>query len=173
MVVETHKQTKVKVSTRVLPNGEKYHLEINREANLRELLQEGTLAANETLIHDENGRLLDRLHNLHREHHHQHIDPSITDLEQLVGEYIDLPHTTHHFGIELVRAITINSMWREATNEHMTPREILALFGLTTEFTLFATGSDIPIPLDIPISLHRGQKLEAHKDGSYGARVGG
>lgn len=78
-----------------------------------------------------------------------------------------------HFGIELVLAFRVNVRWAVAPAPQMTPRQILALPAINLpyeQYTLYLPGSSDPLPLDTPITITRGEALEAQRDGKYGGR---
>jgi hypothetical protein len=109
---------------------------------------------------------LDRLHNIVK---HDEVGPAINDLQQPTGEYIKAPHTSHDFGVELVRAFRVNTRWWVAPKESMTPHEILDQAGLDyQEYTLYRPESPTPLPLDTALPITRGDIFEAQRDGKYG-----
>jgi len=156
----------VKVSVQVLePHQGPYHLELEREAPLAEVLERG-LEKSGNQLSPEPRPPVDKLHNLR----HDQVGPAITDLEEPLWKYLREPHTTHDFGIELVRAFRVNTRWAVAPEPQMTPRQILGLVGLDyQQYTLYRPGSSDPLPLDSPIEMKRGEVFEAQRDGKYGA----
>ena len=70
-------------------------------------------------------------------------------------------------------AFRVNIRWAVATAPQMTPKQILALPAINLPFeqyTLYLSGSSDPLPLDTPITIRRGEVLEAQRDGKYGGR---
>ena len=160
----------IHVTTQILGNGateEQFRLPAN--APLLEVLQEGAGRAGAALLPDRD-HPLDRLHNLRPV---DGVGPVIDDLTQPVGPYIKEKNTSRDFGIELVRAIRVNTRWAVAGQAEMTPRQILELPGIEldpTSYTLYLPGSAEPLPPDTPVPLTRGTALEAQRDGKYGGR---
>lgn len=108
----------------------------------------------------------DRLHGVYE--HHEIGAP--LDLAIVLDEFLrEAPHT-HHFAIELVLAIRVNTRWRTAPKDEMTAREILKLADLSAdEYSLYFPPESVdPLPPDTPLKLHRGQRFEAQRDGKYG-----
>ncbi len=137
-------------------------------AALLEVLQEGAERTATALLPDP-AQPLDRLHDFLT---HRELVPAIDDLSQPVGPYLQQPHTTHTFGIELVRAFRVNTRWAVAPEPALTPRQILALPAINLDFqsyTLYRPGSTEPLPLDVPVAIQRGEAFEAQRDGRYGA----
>jgi hypothetical protein len=158
----------VQITTRILPTGQDSKFKIAENASLLAVLEAGAEHGSVELL-PPNDAPLDKLHNIEK---HGEIGPAIDDLEQTVGEYIKQPHTTHNFGLELVRAFRVNTRWDIATASTMTPRQILALPRINLDFqtyTLYRLGSADPLPLDTAIEIERGTALEAQPDGKYGA----
>jgi hypothetical protein len=94
------------------------------------------------------------------------------NLDLTLAEFLREKPATFHFAVELVLAIQINTRWRVAPEQQMTPRAILLLASLSPdEYSLyFPCESKVPLPPDTPIHLHRGQRFEAQRDGKYGHR---
>ena len=156
------------VSVRVLPDGHKHAFRVSGAATLLEVMHEGARRADVTLL-PAPARPLDRLHDIGQ--HHQ-IGPAIKDLDQPASDYVKQPGHSNDFGIELVLAIRLNTQWEIAPQPAMSPREILALFGLHyEEYTLYRPMCTEPLPLDTAIVLHRGDAFEAQRDGKYGAEA--
>jgi hypothetical protein len=155
------------VTTRVLPDGETAHLKLPTMASLLALLQEGADHAGVSLLPNRD-HPLDHLHNIEK---HDHTGPVIDNLDQALGDFLKTPESTRNFGIELVLAFCVNTRWAVAPKTQMTPREILALPKINldpTQYTLYREKSTDPLPLDQPIAITRGLRLEAQKDGRYG-----
>lgn len=114
-------------------------------------------------------RPLDRLHGIFG---HERVGDSL-DLEITLAQFLEAKPATHLFGVELVRAIRVNTRWLIAPEERMTPKSILALAGLSwEEYSLYSPPeSTQPLPPDSDISLSRGEKFEAQRDGKYGSGV--
>jgi hypothetical protein len=156
----------VKVSVEILETGQgPYELKLERETPLAEVLERGLTESGNQLV-PEPQPPLDKLHNLR----HKEVGPAIANLEEPLWKYLREPHTTHDFGIELVRAFRVNTRWAVALEPQMTPRQILALVGLDfQQYTLYRPGSVDPLPLDSPVEMKRGEVFEAQRDGKYGA----
>jgi hypothetical protein len=116
-------------------------------------------------------RPLDLLHWLQ---HDGSYGPPIEDLDQALWTFLRAHHGPRRFGIELVRAFSVNTKWAVATAPTMSPREILALPAINLPFqdySLYRPGSARELPLDERIPLARGDHFEAVRDGKYGAPV--
>jgi hypothetical protein len=87
------------------------HLRIALDAALLDVLDEGAKKLNEKLLPDAKDPL-DRLRGVYRDH--EAGDP--LDLGLTLGEFLKKLPVTHHFAIELVLAIQINTRWRVAPN---------------------------------------------------------
>lgn len=159
--------TTVKLSVQIAGEGNRrFPISIDVESSLLDLLQTGANEAELQLLPTPK-RPLDTLHNVGAGND---VGPAILDLGQSVGELLNGKNATKHFAITPVLAIRLNSRWAIATAESMTPREILALFGLEhQQYTLYPPGSNTPLPLDDAIKLSRGDAFEAQLDGKYGA----
>jgi hypothetical protein len=157
----------VKVTGCLLPDRtDSQNLEVIESAPLIEVMQQWATAAGRTLLPDPETPL-DRLHNIVK---HDEVGPTIEDLQQPTGEFIKAPHTSHDFGIELVRAYRVNTRWWVAPKESMTPHEILDLAGLNyQEYTLYRDQNATPLPLDTAFPVNRGDVFEAQRDGKYGS----
>jgi hypothetical protein len=155
----------VRVTIRILgEDGAPFHLELEREAPLRQVLERGLEHAGKQLVPPPDVPL-DRLHSVQ----HHVVGPVITDLAEPLWKYLREPHTTHDFAIELVRAFRVNTRWAVAPTEQMTPHQILDLVALEyTEFTLYPHGGAQFLPLEEPVSVTRGTVFEAQRDGRYG-----
>ncbi len=157
----------IPVTTRLFGDDHATHFRLASSSPLLDVLQEGAEKAGVTLLPSPNDPL-DRLHNLHA----HEVGPAIQDLEQLVGQFLSQPHATHEFAIELVPAFRVNTRWAIAASPTMTPREILALPSINLapqDYTLYAPGSNEPLPLDTSIAVARAAVFEAQRDGRYGA----
>src|SRR5262249_33562063 len=150
--------------------GDESKFKIASNASLLDVLTAGAQHAGIELLPPRE-RTFDQLHNIAG---HGDIGPAIDDLNQTVGDFIKQPHTTHNFGIELVRAFRVNSRWDVAPKASMTPREILALPRINLDYqsyTLYLPASADPLPLDTPVAVDRGAAFEAQADGKYGERA--
>jgi len=157
----------VKLTSRILPDGDRLHLVVAREDALEQIVTETLERSGKDLPAPGPEHPLDRLHDLGP---HDEVGQAIEDLAQPVWEYLRQPHTTHNFGVELVLAIRVNKRWKVATQQTMTPLEILALFQLdSSEFSLYLPNQTVPLPPGTGIALTRGEVFEAQKDGKYGA----
>jgi hypothetical protein len=103
--------------------------------------------------------------------HHRVGEPLL--LEMTLEQFLRHEPRTHHFGVELVLAIEINTRWRVAPEQEMTPKAILALADLPwQDYSLYYPVDKVePLPPDTPVKLHRGQRFEAQRDGKYGEEV--
>lgn len=156
------------VTIRLLTGGREVSFKEPANAPLLEILLDGARHLGVTLLPPSPAAPLDRLHDFGR---HGHVGPAIDDIGQALGAYLKEPGTTPDFGIELVLAFRVNTRWAVATAPQMTPKEILALPAINLpyqEYTLYLPGSNNPLPLNQPITLHRGEALEAQRDGKYG-----
>jgi hypothetical protein len=156
----------VPVSTRLLEAGaERYSFRVANEVPLSEVLNIGLQSAGR-LLNPMPETPLDRLHNLDQ---HDQVGHAIDDLDQPTGPYVRRAGTSHDFGIELVLAIRINTRWRVAPTDSMSPHQLLDLFGLNyQEYSLYREASADLLPLDTAIALQRGMVFEAQRDGKYG-----
>ena len=162
-------QHEVHVTTKLLPSGPEAKFNFPENAALLEVLEEGAKHLSIQLLPPAPGKPLDLL----RDISHGQVEPVIENLDQTLGDYLKEKGTTAHFGIELVLAFRVNTRWAVATAEQMTPKQILALQAINLpyeQYTLYLPGSSDPLPLDTPITLTRGEALEAQKDGKYGGR---
>ena len=148
---------------------ERRHLRMPREATLLEVLDKGARELGEHLLPSPE-EPLDKLHGVYKDH--QFGEPLNLDLT--LGEFLNEEPRTHHFAVELVLAIQINTRWRIAPEKEMTPKDILALAGLPwQEYSLYYPCDSVdPLAPDTPVKLHRGQRFEAQRDGKYGDEVG-
>ena len=156
------------VSVRVLHHGdEKEHrLEFSSAVLLLDVLLTGAEAAEVRLL-PPGAAPLDRLHNVRD----GKVGPAIENLDEPLDKYLQHEGEGHHFAIELVDAFAVNNRWAIAARPELTPREILALVGLSHEhYTLYPPHSDQLLPLDTPTKVCRGEKFEAQKDGQYGSK---
>jgi hypothetical protein len=151
------------------PTHERRHFRMPREATLLEVLDRGAQELGERLL-PKPEQPLDRLRGVYKDH--QAGEP--LNLELTLGEFLREEPRTHHFAVELVLAIQINTRWRIAPENEMTPKEILTLADLPwQEYSLyFPCDSVDPLPPDTPVKLHRGERFEAQRDGKYGDEVG-
>jgi hypothetical protein len=160
----------VEVTTRLLPAGAEARFKVPANAALLEVLEEGAKRLAVTLLPPAPLKPLDELHDIPR---HGPVGPAIADLDQALGEYLKEKGATPDFGIKLVLAFRVNVRWAVATAAQLTPRQILALPAINLDYqqyTLYLPGSPKPLPLDQPITITRGEALEAQRDGKYGGR---
>jgi hypothetical protein len=143
---------------------ESQRLRIDGQQSLLHVLDEGAKALNENLLPTAEAPF-DHLRGIYQ---HDQAGPQL-DLNLTLDEFLDEKPVTHRFGIELVLAIRVNTRWREAPAQSMTPKDILSLFGLSSqEYSLYLPDGKEPLAVDTPIDLHRGEAFEAQKDGKYG-----
>jgi len=152
------------------PDHERRHLHFKSDATLLEVLDESARKLDAKLLPNAHTPL-DLLHGVY-EHHRV---GGALNLDLTVEGFLQQEPGTHHLGIELVRAIEINTRWRIAPEAEMTPKAILALAGLPWEqYSLYFPADSVdPLPPDTPVKLHRGQRFEAQRDGKYGAEACG
>lgn len=152
------------------PQHEHRHFHALRSARLLEILDEGARKLDVKLLPDPEAPL-DHLRGVYE--HHDIGEP--LDLEITLEEFLQHERPTHHFAVQLVLAIQVNTRWRVAPEKEMTPKAILALAGLSwEEYSLyFPPDSKEPLPPDTPVKLHRGERFEAQRDGKYGEEGGG
>jgi hypothetical protein len=150
------------------PDHEPRHIRVKRDATLLEVLDEAARKLDVKLLPNPRAPL-DRLHGVYERHH---VGEPL-DLDLTVEDFLRQEPKTHHLAIELVLAIEINTRWRIAPEEEMTPKAILALAGLPWEqYSLYFPADSVdPLPPDSPVKLHRGQRFEAQRDGKYGAEA--
>jgi len=159
------KDHEVNVSVRVIPDNRPFPFHVPAVDSLLDVMQTGAQRADVTLLPNADAPL-DLLHNIGK---HQEPGPAITDLGQAVGDYVDADGHTNDFGIELVRAIRVNTRWAIAPKDMTSPHEILDLFQLNyQEYSLYRGNSADLLPLDTPIAISRGDAFEAQRDGKYG-----
>ena len=168
VVTETYNSNKgIEVSVGLLNNlNQKFsHFHISRDQELLAVLDEGAKQLNIALLPN-NQAPLDRLHGVFENHQ---IGPEL-ELSMSVGDFLSIEPHTHRFAIELVLAIQINTRWRIAPEEEMTPKSILELASLSwEEYSLYSPPESVdPLPPDTPVKLARGMRFEAQRDGKYG-----
>jgi hypothetical protein len=151
------------------PTHERRHFRMPREATLLELLDRGARELGEHLLPNPK-EPLDRLRGVY----HDHQAGAPLNLELTLGEFLREEPRTHHFAVELVLAIQINTRWRIAPEKEMTPKQILTLADLPwQEYSLYYPCDSVdPLPPDTPVKLRRGERFEAQRDGKYGDEVG-
>src|SRR2546422_3294182 len=110
------------------PDHEPRHIHVKRDATLLEVLDESARKLDVKLLPNPHTPL-DRLHGVYE--HHRVGEP--LDLDLTVEDFLRQEPNTHHLAIELVLAIEINTRWRIAPENEMTPKAILALAGLPWE----------------------------------------
>jgi hypothetical protein len=167
-VLEIEQKGGIEVSAEIYGDGDhrRQHFRAPRDATLLAVLDDGARKLDVKLLPNSE-EPLDHLRALYQDH--QVGEP--LDLTLTLGEFLKKASVTHHFAIELVLAIRINTRWRVAPKKDMTPKAILELAGLSpAEFSLyFPTTSKEPLPPDTPVKLYRGQHFEAQRDGKYGS----
>jgi hypothetical protein len=158
----------LKLRTRIRPKAAFQEIEVDADGSLLDVLKAGAIAGGQTIL-PPNGTPLDRLYGLDNR---DVVGPAL-DLGWGIKEYLHRPHTSKKFEIELVLAIRVNARWAIATNDTLSPRDILNLPGINLspdDYSLYTPGSNQPLPPDVAIKLHRGDRFEAQRDGKYGAR---
>ena len=167
VVREDEHQGRIEVSAELYGDAEhrRHHFRVTKDTTLLGVLDEGARKLDVKLLPDPRGPL-DQL----RAVYHNHEVGRPLNLVLTVAEFLKEPPATHHFAVELVLAIQINTRWRIAPEKEMTPKAILVLAGLNPdEYSLyFPADSKEPLPPDTPVGLARGQRFEAQRDGKYG-----
>jgi hypothetical protein len=141
------------------------HFRLDRTALLLDVLDEGAKKLDVRLLPNAQAPL-DLLLGVYR--NHEVGSPLVLDLT--LAQFLKQEPVTHHFAVELVLAIQINTRWRVAPMKEMTPKAILELADLPpAEYSLYYPCDSVePLPPDTPVKLHRGQRYEAQRDGKYG-----
>jgi hypothetical protein len=159
----------VEVSVELLhgPRHEHRHFKIRRDALLLAVLDEGARKLEVKLLPNPEAPL-DQLRPVYEHHVGEALNLGMT-----LGDFLTHEHPTHHFAVDLVLAIQINTRWRVAPEKKMPPKAILALAGLSwEEYSLYFPADSVePLPPDTPVELCRGQRFEAQRDGKYGEEV--
>jgi hypothetical protein len=165
---EAKKEVEVSAELLHKPEHERRHFRVARDAKLLEVLDEGAKKLDVKLLPSPEAPL-DHLRGIFEDHHAG--EP--LNLELGLEEFLEHKPRTHHFAVDLVLAIQINTRWRIAPEKEMTPKAILALAGLAwQEYSLYHPVDSIdPLPPDTPVKLDRGERFEAQRDGKYGAEV--
>lgn len=164
--IEKHpKEAEISVERYGDPEHRREHFRKALDATLLDVLDEGAKKLHEKVLPDSE-QPLDHLRGVYRDH--EAGEPLNLDLT--IAEFLKEKPVTHHFAVDLVLAIQINTRWRIAPEKEMTPKAILVLAGLSAEeYSLyFPADSKEPLPPDTPVKLHRGQRFEAQRDGKYG-----
>ena len=163
---EGHK-SKVEITVELVGDAEhrRQHLHGSRDLPLLQLLDEGARKLNVKLLPNDT-QPLDHLRGVY--HDHEVGEP--LNLEVTLGEFLKQHPVTHHFAVELVLAIQVNTRWRVAPEKDLTPKAILTVAGLNPEeYSLYhPVDAKEPLPRDVPVKLHRGERFEAQRDGKYG-----
>lgn len=171
--IETgHDNKEAEISVELFDDAEhqRKHFRVVKTALLLDVLDEGARKLDVKLLPNPQ-QPLDLLRGVYRDH-----ETGVPlNLDLTLAEFLMQEPVTHHFAVELVLAIQINTRWRVAPRQEMTPRAILELAGLSpAEYSLYHPCDSVePLPPDTPIKLHRGQRFEAQRDGKYGAEGGG
>ena len=152
------------------PEHERKHFHVARDTGLLEVLDEGAKKLDVKLLPNPEAPL-DQLRGVFENHH---VGEPL-NLQLTLEEFLKQTPHAHHFAVDLVLAIEINTRWRIASEREMTPKAILGLAGLAwQEYSLYYPADSVdPLPPDIPVKLHRGQRFEAQRDGKYGADIHG
>jgi hypothetical protein len=144
--------------------GTRRHFHAERHATLLEVFELSAKELQAELLPPRPATPLDRFRGIYDGSIGEPLDLSIT-----LGEFLEERPSTHHFAVELVLAIRVNTRWRVAPTAEMTPVAILTLFGLSSdEYSLYRPHEHEPLPPNAPVRLHRGEGFEAQKDGRYG-----
>lgn len=158
---------KVQVGFRELPDGHEVKFKASLTDALLEVFERAAHELGKPLLPPASKNPLDLLRC--RARHGDGWSDPITGIERPLWLVL-VESCSRHFGVEYVLAVKINTKWAVAPSEKMTPRELLTSFGFDpSQFSLYKPDSTEPLPADTPITLHRGEKFEAQKDGRYGA----
>lgn len=170
VVEDEHSRRNVVVSAELMGDAEhrRQHFHLPSDVRLLELMDEGAKKLGVHLLPNPE-EPLDRLYGVYERHE---IGVPL-ELTLTLEEFLKEKPRTQHFAIELVLAIRVNTRWRVAPSNEMTPRAILALADLSAdEYSLYFPPDSVdPLPPDTPVELHRGQRFEAQRDGKYGEGV--
>ena len=152
------------------PDHRREHFRTAKTALLLDVLDEGAKKLDVKLLPGPQAPL-DLLRGVYRDHE---VGVPL-NLDLTLSEFLKQEPVTHHFAVELVLAIQINTRWRVAPEEQMTPKAILELAGLPpAEYSLYYPSDSVePLPPDTPVKLFRGQRFEAQRDGKYGQEAAG
>lgn len=158
----------VSVEIRLLPDGATSRIRVHLSDSLLTVMRQGAVALGLGLLPPgATDRPLDHLRWLERGGSYS---PAIDDLDQSLWTFLRAHRDPRRFGIELVRAFSVNTRWAVAAPT-MSPREILALPQINLpfqEYSLYRPGSSRELPLDEQVSITRGDHFEAVRDGKYG-----
>jgi hypothetical protein len=171
--IETSLESKeAEISIELFDDAEHHskHFRVARTALLLEVLDEGARKLDVKLLPNPQ-QPLDLFRGVYRDHE----TGAPLNLDLTLAELLMREPLTHHFAVELVLAIQINTRWRVAPQQEMTPRAILELAGLSpAEYSLYYPCDSVePLAPNVPIKLHRGQRFEAQRDGKYGEEDSG
>lgn len=160
----------VPVEIRLLPDGAAARIHVHLSDSLLSMMRQGAADLQVGLLPPgADARPLDLL----RWHQPDgSYSPPIEDLDQALWTFLRAHRGPRRFGIELVRAFSVNTKWAVATAPTMSPREILALPAINLpfqEYSLYRPGGARELPLDDAIPITRGDHFEAVRDGKYGA----
>jgi hypothetical protein len=169
-VDETRSEVEIRAEVLHHPDHEPRHFQVKLNSILLEVLDEAARRLDVKLLPNTHAPL-DQLRGVYE--HHRIGEP--LDLNMSVEEFLRQEDKTRHFGIELVLAIEINTRWRVAPEKEMTPKAILTLASLSWEhYSLYYPADSVdPLPPEVPVKLHRGQRFEAQRDGKYGSEAAG
>jgi hypothetical protein len=160
----------VPVEIRLLPDGAVVRIRVHLSDSLLTVMRQGAAELRAGLLPPgADARPLDLLR--WRQPDGSYSNP-IEDLDQAVWAFLRAHRAPRRFGIELVRAFSVNTKWAVATVPTMSPREILALPEINLpyqDYSLYRPGSARELPLDERIPVTRGDHFEAVRDGKYGA----
>lgn len=166
--IETgHDGAEVEISIELHNDAERRrkHFRAAKTALLLEILDEGATKLDVKLLPNPQAPL-DALRPVYSDHE----AGAPLNLDLTLAEFLKKKPVTHDFAVDLVLAIQINTRWRVAPREQMTPEAILELADLPpAEYSLYYPCDSVqPLPPDVPVDLHRGQRFEAQRDGKYG-----
>jgi hypothetical protein len=166
--VDDLRKKQINVGVRKWPEGQEIHFKVALVDTLAEVFSKGAEELGVPLLPPAPQTPLDGLRYLMKRH--EWSEP-IVNLEQPLSLAL-VQGVTRHFGIEYKLVIKINTRWGIAPSPRATPRELLTIFGMSPqEFSLYTINGIDPLPPDTPLSLQRGDRFEAQKDGKYGSAV--
>jgi hypothetical protein len=158
----------VSLSARSLPSGHTTHFHAHLGDTLLRVYEKAAEALEELLLPPAPSLPLDLLLFHVRDGEWR---PVMANLEAPLWEAL-AEGMTRHLGIDYQLVVRINAKWGVATSEKLTPRQLLVEFGFDpAQFSLYKHDSSDPVPPDMPLHLHRGERFEAQKDGRYGGTL--
>jgi hypothetical protein len=159
----------IRLGIQRLPSGPEHHFNARLADSLLDVMRHGAKELAEPLLPPHSADPLDWLF-ARKTHGHEWGEP-FTDLTTPLWVVLAQGYS-RRFGIEYRLAVRINTKWRIAAEERMTPKQLLSSFGFDpNDYSLYRENSSHVLPPDTPIHLKRGEHFEAQKDGRYGLRA--